>query len=198
MITLYYFADGCSLATHIALRETGIEPRLIRVDPETRTTEDGRDFWKVNPKGYVPMLEFEDGSVLTENVAILDWVAMRDDAMRPLDEAERTARIEALTFISTEIHKTYLALFFLPGDEAKPLLRDALAGRFEWLTGKHRGQWLAGGRYSPADAFLYVMLRWAAGSNIAVSRELEAYRREIEKRPAVRAALAAEGLSPIG
>ena len=130
---LYYFAGGCSLATHIGLREAGVEPELIRVDPETRRTEDGRGYREVNPKGYVPAITFDDGSMLTENVALLDWVGQQSEALRPAEGMARTRHLEVLGFISTEIQKQFLALFFLPGEEAKPLLMQAITGRFAYL-----------------------------------------------------------------
>lgn len=192
---LYYFADGCSLATHIALREAGIVPELTRVDVATRLTDDGRPFGAVNPKGYVPALVLDDGTTLTENVALLDWVAQRSDALRPAGEQARTLQMETLAFISTEIHRPFLFLLFFAGEEIRPAIQGIIAGRFAHAAQRMAGDWLLGERFSTADAFLYVMLRWASTSDLALPPALEAYRDRIAARPAVRAALAAEGLA---
>ena len=194
---LYYFADGCSLATHIALREAGIVPELFKVDVATRQIENGGGpFAAVNPKGYVPALIFDDGSMLTENVALLDWVAQQSEHLKPADGMERTRQIEALTFISTEIHKQFLALFFAPGEEGKPFLRQMIQGRFAHIAERLTSDFLLGDRFSTADAFLYVMLRWAKMSKMNVAEAFEPYMRRIESRPAVQAALKAEGIDP--
>lgn len=192
---LYYFADGCSLATHISLREAGIEPELYEVDVQTRQIANGGGpYPAVNPKGYVPALVFDDGSMLTENVALLDWAAQRGEHLKPRTEMERTRLIEALAFISTEVHKQFLALFFAPGEEGKPFLRQVIQGRFAHIAGRLDGDFLLGGRFSAADAFLYVMLRWAKMSDMEVPPVFDAYVKRIEARPAVQAALEAEGL----
>ena len=192
---LFYFAGGCSLATHVCLREAGVEPELIRVDVDTRRTEDGQAYAEINPKGYVPALLFEDGSMLTENVALLDWVAQQSEALRPAEGMERTRHLELLGFISTEIQKQFLALFFLPGEEAKPLLTQAIAGRFAHLGERLEKEYLLGDRFMPADAFLYVMLRWARMAQLPVPSAFDAYFARLAARPAVAAALRAEGLA---
>jgi glutathione S-transferase len=196
-VKLYYFADGCSLATHIALREAGIVPELFEVDVQTRQIENGGGpFPAVNPKGYVPTLVFEDGSMLTENVALLDWVAQQAPVLKPAEGMERTRLIETLTFISTEIHRMFLVLFFMPGEEAKPLLAETIAGRFALIAERLGGDYLFGERFTTADAFLYVMLRWAKMSDMAVPEIFDAYVKRVEARPAVRAALEAEEIKP--
>lgn len=192
---LYYFSGGCSLASHIALREAGMEVEPIRVDVETRLTEHGRPFPEVNPKGYVPALVFDDGSMLTENVALLDWIADRSDALRPAAGMARTRQLEMLAFISTEIHKMFLALFFMPGEEAKPMIRDTIGSRFAYIAERLQTNFLLGEKFSVADAFLYVMLRWAKMSELPVPAAFDAYYARIEGRPSVQAALKAEGLA---
>jgi glutathione S-transferase len=194
---LYYFADGCSLATHIALREAGIVPELFKVDVPTRQIENGGGpFAAVNPKGYVPVLIFDDGSMLTENVALLDWVAQQAPALKPEAGMLRTRQIEALTFMSTEIHKQFLTLFFAPGEEGKPFLRQAIEGRFALIAAQLDSEYLLGDRFSVADAFLYVMLRWAKMSDMTVPDRFDAYMARVENRPTVLAALQAEGIRP--
>jgi len=194
-VKLYYFAGGCSLATHIAMREAGMTFEIDKVDVETRLTETGNPFGEINPKGYVPALVFGDGQMLTENVALLDWVADQSDALRPEPGMARTRQIEALAFISTELHKAFLGLFFLPGEEAKPVISEAIAGRLDYIAEQLKDDYLLGDRFSVADAFLYVMLRWARASDMQLPGQLAAYFTRIEARPAVKAALAAEGLS---
>jgi glutathione S-transferase len=194
---LYYFADGCSLATHIALREAGIVPELYKVDVPTRQIENGGGpYPAVNPKGYVPALILDDGSMLTENVAILDWIAQQAPALKPAEGMARTRQIEALAFISTEIHKMFLALFFAPGEEAKPVQRQMIGGRFAYIAERLEADFLLGDSFSVADAFLYVMLRWAKMSDLKVPEVFGAYMARIERRPSVQAALAAEGVQP--
>jgi len=193
---LYCFYGACSLAPHIALREAGLPVEPVKVDPQTREVEGGGRLPEVNAKGYVPALVLDDGQMLTECVAILDWIAQQDAALRPADDMARTRQIEALSFISTELHKQFLALFFLPGDEAKPVLTQRIAERFAHVGERLQGDFLLGDRFGVADAFLYVMARWASMSEMALPATFDAYVRRMETRPAVRAALAAEGLEP--
>jgi glutathione S-transferase len=195
---LYYFADGCSLATHICLREAGIDFEAIEVDPETRLTRAGLPFNEINARGYVPALVFDDGSMLTENVAILDWIGQQAPSLTPADGMGRTRLIEALAFMSTEIHKQFLALFFAPGEEGKPVLCQIIGDRFAHIAERLKDDFLLGDRFSPADAFLYVMVRWAGMSEFPLPRRLLDFSQRVEARPAVRAALEAEGLSSLG
>ncbi|WP_157019302.1 glutathione S-transferase N-terminal domain-containing protein [Mesorhizobium xinjiangense] len=192
---LYYFADGCSLASHIALNEADIAVEPIKVDVETRQTEQGRPFAEINPKGYVPALVFDDDAMLTENIAILDWIAQQAPALKPADEMARTRQNEMLAFISTELHKSFLGLFFLPGEDAKPIIADSIASRFSYLSERLANDYLLGERFSVADAFLYVMLRWAKMSDMTTPDIFEPYVERIEARPAVQATLRAEGLA---
>ena len=191
---LYYFAGGCSLATHIALREAGFDPETVRVSPETRLTENGQPFPEVNVKGYVPALILDDGSMLTENVALLDWVAQQSPGLKPEEGMARTRQTEMLAFISTEIHKMFLALFFMPGEEAKPGIRERIGERFQHIADRLKGSYLLGERFSVADAFLFVMLRWARMSDMKLPDVFDAYAGRIADRPAVKKALAVEGL----
>lgn len=192
---LYYFADGCSLATHIALREARIVPELVKVDVQTRQTEEGGAFPDVNPKGYVPALILDDGSMLTENVALLDWVAQQSPGLKPAEGIARTRQTEMLAFISTEMHRPFLFLFFMMGEAEKPMVAQMISGRFDWIAERLDGDYLLGDRFSVADAFLYVMLRWARMSGVQVSDRLDRYLARIGARPAVEAALKAENIA---
>jgi glutathione S-transferase len=188
---LYHFPVGPSLAARIALREAGLEAETIEVDFAMRTAGDGRPFAEISPKGYVPALVLDDGAVLTENVAILDWIAQQSPALRPADAMERSRLIEMLAFLSTEIHKPFLSLLFMPGEEAKPLLREIISSRFAFLGEGLKADYLLGDRFSTADAMLYVMLSGERLPGIEVPEIFDAYVRRIGARPAVREALAA-------
>ncbi|HEV7371540.1 glutathione S-transferase N-terminal domain-containing protein [Arenibaculum sp.] len=192
----FYHAPGaCSLAAHILLHEAGLAYEPIRVDIPTRRTEAGDNFAAVNPKGYVPALAFEDGRVLTENVAILDWLSRQAPELAPRDEAGRTRLIEMLAFLSTELHKPFIRLFFPAGDAERDQMAEAVAGRFDWLAGRIEGGYLLDGRFGAADAFLYVMSRWAGTLGVPLPGPVAAHAALVEGRPSVQAALRSEGLS---
>jgi glutathione S-transferase len=192
---LYLTPGACSLADHIALHEAGLEFDHVRVDLRTKRTEDGRDFNEINPKGYVPALILDDGQLLTENVGILSWVAERAPDLAPSGELGRIRLIEMLAFISTELHKTFVHAFFPTGDAEKQAAEDAIRKRFRFLAEQLEGEYLFGGEASVADAYLYVMLRWAQMQGIDVPQALSAYARRMEARPAVQQALQHEGLA---
>jgi len=191
---LYLTPGACSLADHIAIAEAGIDIEAVRVDIPTCKTEHGDDYLAVNPKGYVPALAFDDGEVLTENVAILDWVASRTPMLVPDGELGRSRLVEMLAFIATEIYRPFMRMFFSPAEDEKTAAGAAIAGRLKLLSERLRGDYLFGERFTAADAFLYVMLRWAHDSKIAIPSAMDAYVDRVEARPAVRATLRAEGL----
>src|SRR5512144_69699 len=126
---LYLTPGACSLADHIAMHEAGLAFDRIRVDLETKRTEDGGDYNKVNPKGYVPALVLDDGQLLTENIAILSWVADRDPKLAPGGELGRIRLIEMLAFSSTELHKPFGRFFFPTSDVEKAAAEDAIRKR---------------------------------------------------------------------
>jgi glutathione S-transferase len=192
---LYLAPGACSLADHIALHEAGLAFDRVRVDLRTRRTEDGRDFAEVNPKGYVPALVLDDGQVLTENVAILCWVAERAPELSPKGELGRIRLIEMLTFVATELHKPFVRAFFPTSDAEKAAARESIGTRLGFLADRLAGDYLFGREASVADAYLYVMLRWAQMSKLSVPEPLPAYARRMEARPAVRLALEHEGLA---
>ena len=192
---LYLTPGACSLADHIALQEAGLVFDRIRVDLETKRTEDGGDYTKINPKGYVPALVLDDEQLLTENVAILSWVADRDPKLAPGGELGRTRLIEMLAFMATELHKPFGRFFFPTSDVEKAAAEDAIRKRLDFLAGRLRGDYLFGTQFSVADAYLYVMLRWARMKGLDVPEPLPAYLERMSARPAVRLALQHEGLA---
>lgn len=192
---LYLSPGACSLADHIALHEAGFTFERVRVDLRTKRTEDGRDFNEVNPKGYVPALELDDGQLLTENVAILYWAAERAPKLAPEGGLGRIRLIEMLAFIATELHKPFVRIFFPTSDADKQAAEAILAGRLGFLADRLQGDYLFGSRFTVADAYLYVMLRWARAKKLGVPGPLPAFFDRVEVRPAVQQALQHEGLA---
>jgi glutathione S-transferase len=191
---LYLTPGACSLADHIALHEAGLSFDRIRVDLQTKRTEDGRGFTEVNSKGYVPALVLDDGQLLTENVAILCWVAERARKLAPGGELGRIRLIEMLAFISTELHKPFVRHLFPTSDAEKQVAEDAIRRRLGFLAARLQGDYLFG-EFSVADAYLYVMLRWARMQGLDLPEPLPAFFDRMEARPAVRLALQHEGLA---
>lgn len=191
---LYLTPGACSLASHIALHEAGLEFDRITVDLRSKRAEDGSDFGSVNPKGYVPALVLDDGATLTENVALLDWIAQRSGRLAPEGPLGRTRLLEMLAFISTELHKQFGRTFFPTGEAEKQAALDKIGQRLDYLAGRLGDDHLFGAGFTVADAYLYVMLRWADSQGAAVPGALKAYRQRVEARPAVQLALRHEGL----
>jgi glutathione S-transferase len=192
---LYLTPGACSLADHIALREAGLEFDRIRVDLRTKRTEDGGEYNEVNPKGYVPALVLDDGQLLTENVAILSWIAERAPKLAPSGELGRIRLIEMLAFIATELHKPFVRHFFPTSDAEKQAAENAIRRRLGFVAERLRGDYLFGSEASVADAYLYVMLRWAGMQKLDVPEPLPAFALRMEARRAVRQALQHEGLA---
>lgn len=198
---LYYSPGACSLSPHIALREAGLAFEPVLASTKSHKLQDGTDYYTVNPLGYVPLLELDDGTRLREGPAIVQYIA--DQApMKNLAPANGTLpryRLqEWLTFIGTEIHKTFSPLFnpAMP-EEGKQIFRDKLAGRFRWVDGQLAGkEYLMGDHFTVADGYLYVVTRWAKPMNIDLGGlpNLLAHQERITARPAVQEALKAEGL----
>jgi glutathione S-transferase len=158
---LYLAPGACSLADHIALHEAGLEFDRIQVDLKTRRTENGDDFNAVNPKGYVPALVLDDGQLLTENGAILCWLAEQAPKLAPPGELARIRLIEMLAFIATELHKPFIRVIFPNSDAEEDVVRKMIAKRFDFIAERLAGPYLFGSECGVADAYLYVMLRWA-------------------------------------
>jgi glutathione S-transferase len=191
---LYLAPGACSLADHIALHEAGLEFERIRVDIPTRRTESGDDFTRVNPKGYVPALVLDDGTVLTENAAILTWVAQRAPQLAPGGEMGRIQLAEMLSFIGAELHKLLIRAIFPTSNQEKEIVDGVAAQRFAYVAERLHDDYLFGAEMSVADAYLYVMLRWAQALKLPLPDPLPAYFDRVNARPAVQLALRHEGL----
>ncbi|MDX0583818.1 glutathione S-transferase [Sinorhizobium medicae] len=189
---LYYSPKACSLADHIALQEAGAKFELERVNPVTKRTASGRDFNDINPKGCVPVIEMDDGSLLTENVAILDWIAAQFPKLGVPGEMGRTRLIEALTFISTELHHSFRHLLDAKSEEEEAQAKAGIRIRFRWISGTFKGHYLFDDHPSVADFYLFVMLLWAERFDVNVPTRLTTFKELMRSRAAVSVALAVE------
>ena len=197
-----YFAPGaCSLSPHIALLESGLAFTTEQVDLRSKTTASGADFTAINPRGYVPALELDDGRVLTEGPAIVQYIASLAPAKQLVPaphSIEHYQLLERLNFISTEIHKGFTPLFNpAAGADAKAAARAQLDKRFGHAASLLEGHdYLVGDRFSVADGYLFVMLSWTEKMDISLEQwpALLAFKARIGARPAVRQAMQDEGL----
>lgn len=198
---LYYSTGACSLSPHIVLREAGIPFELVAVDLRSKRLQDGSDFRTINPKGYVPALQLDDGQLLTEGPAIVQYIADLKPESKlapPAGTFERYRLQEWLTFIGTELHKSF-GVFFHPNatDEARNEARERLSTRFDFVAKALEGKsYLLGDTFTAADAYLYTILRWTkfAGIDLAKWPSIQAYFERVTARPAVQQALEAEKL----
>ena len=198
---LYYSTGACSLAPHIVLREAGLPVDLVLASTKTHKLPDGSDFYAINPLGYVPVLELDDGTRLREGPAILQYIAdqVPDKNLAPANGTLPRYRVqEWLTFISTELHKAFSPLFnpAVP-EEVKGGFRDKLINRLLWVNGELEGkQYLLGDDFCVADAYLYTVSRWTVPMKIDLSAmpNIVAFQQRMQARPAVQQALAAERL----
>jgi glutathione S-transferase len=191
---LYYSPLACSLADHIALEETGVPYEREAVNLKTKRTASGGDFSEVTPKSYVPALVLESGEVLTENVAILDWIASQFPQLAVGGPLGRTRMLEALTYVTTELHHAFKPLWHPSSDEEKAKARDTLAAKLRYVAGTLGGDYLFGSTPCVADFYLFVMLLWAKRFNVPTPARLEALRNRMQARPAVQRAMGQEGL----
>jgi glutathione S-transferase len=172
---LYFAPEACSLSPHIVLEELGLPFTLVKVDTKTKKTADGRDFLAINPKGYVPVLELDNGERLTEGPAIVQYLAdLKPGAkLAPANGTfERSRLQEWLNFISTEIHKSYSPMFnaALP-EAAKSIFKDKLIQRYAFVAATlDKQDYLLGARFTVADAYLFVVTRWARLFDIDVDQ----------------------------
>jgi glutathione S-transferase len=198
---LYYSPGACSLSPHIVSREAGIPVELKKVNLKEKVVEDGADFRKVNSKGYVPALELDNGQVLTEGPAIVQYLADQrpESGLAPkAGSFERYKLQEWLNFISTEIHKGFSPLFKpTTPDEYKNIVRENLAGRFDWLNQQLEGKdYLTGKSFTVADAYLFTVLTWTKPMHIDLAKwpNIAAFVARVSARPKVKEAMKAEGL----
>ncbi|ASG63460.1 TPA: glutathione transferase GstA [Kluyvera georgiana] len=198
---LFYKPGACSLASHITLRESGKDFTLIGVDLMHKRMENGDDFLKVNPKGQVPALLLDDNTLLTEGVAIMQYLAdsVADrQLLAPVGSINRYKTLEWLNFIATELHKGFTPLFRPDTPEDyKPTVRALLDKKLAYIDESLAGaQWISGSRFTIADAYLFTVLRWAFAvkMDMAGYQNIADYMARVAARPAVAAALAAEGL----
>ena len=198
---LYYAPGACSMSPHIALREAGLPFQLVIANLRTRKLADGSDYLPVNAKGQVPVLELDDGQRLTEGPAIVQYIADQAPDKQLAPPAGTMARyrlIEWLNFITSELHKGFSPLFNpAQPEEAKVLFRAKLAERFAWVDQQLEGKdYLLGEQFSVADGYLFTVAGWGkhVGVDISGLKNLGAYMARVGARPAVQAALKAEGL----
>jgi glutathione S-transferase len=198
---LYFFPGACSLAPHIALNEAGLSYTLDQLDRATKQTKSGKNYLTVNPKGMVPALELDDGQVLTELPAVIQYIADRKPEANIAPPAGTMARYrlqEWLTFIGTEIHKSFTPLFNPKMvDEGKTIYKAILNARFDYLAKALEGRnYLVGDAFTVADAYLFTVLNWTRYTGIDLGQwpVLKAYHERIFARPAVQAAMKEEGL----
>ncbi len=194
-MNLFYHPGACSLASHIALIETGMSYQLVTINREKRTG-DGRDFLKINPKGFVPALEFDDGTVLAESSAVLVYIAHQAGALLPEDGLVRWKTLEAISFMTTEIHGNFKPFWKNAPQAEKDKAREMLVRHFATLAEElGNSPFLTGDRMTIADPHLFVMLMGAAKHDIEISERLETYFARMKEVPSVARALAEEGLA---
>ncbi|MGN6829090.1 glutathione transferase GstA [Paucibacter sp. M5-1] len=198
---LYYSTGACSLSPHIVLREAGLPFELVLASTKTHKLQDGTDFYTINAKGYVPLLELDNGERLSEGPAIVQYIAdqVPDKQLAPANGSWARYRLqELLNFITSELHKGFSPLFnpAMP-EEAKALSRAKLAERLGWIDAQLAGKpFLMGDQFTVADAYLFTVSNWAKMVHVDLSTytHLLAWRERVAARPAVQEAMKAEGL----
>jgi glutathione S-transferase len=198
---LYYFAGACSLSPHIVLLEAGLPFTMVKVDSKTKKTETGADYLAVNAKGAVPALQFDDGRVLTEGPAIVQYLADQkpESGLAPrAGTFERYQLMEILNFITSEVHKGFSPLF---NPATLPEVRESsiatLGKKFDWLSGfLGKKPFLLGNTFTVADAYLFTVLNWSGHVKIDLNKwpVLAAFQARVAQRPKVQEAMRAEGL----
>lgn len=198
---LYYSPGACSLSPHIALHEAGLAFTPVLASTKSHKLQDGSDYYEINPLGYVPMLELDDGTRLREGPAIVQYIADQVPLkmLAPLNGSLQRYRLqEWLTFIGTEIHKGFSPLFNpATPEEYKAMARTKLLERLQWVDSQLADkQYLMGDQFTVADGYLFTVTNWTQPTNLDISglANLAAYRERVGARPAVQAAMKAEGL----
>ena len=198
---LYYSPGACSLSPHITLHESGLAFEHVLAPTKTHQLEDGTDYYSINPLGYVPLLELDDGTRLTEGPAIVQYIADQVPAKKlaPANGTLERYKLQSwLNFISTELHKGFSPLFnpATPADY-KPMVIDKLVSRLKWVDGQLAGkQYLMGDAFSVADPYLFTVTNWAprVGVDSTGFANIASFRKRMAARPAVQAAMKHEGL----
>ncbi|MGH8034498.1 MAG: glutathione transferase GstA [Polaromonas sp.] len=198
---LYYSPGACSLSPHITLHESGLKFEHVLAPTKTHQLEDGTDYYSINPLGYVPLLELDDGTRLTEGPAIVQYIAdqVPDKKLAPANGTVARAQLQSwLNFIATELHRGFSPLFSpaTPADY-KPIIIDKLLSRLKWVDGQLAGKpYLMGEAFSVADPYLFTVTNWAPRVEVDISglANLAAFRARVAARPAVQTAMKEEGL----
>jgi glutathione S-transferase len=198
---LYYSPGACSLSPHIALHEAGLAHQAIAAPTKTHKLPDGTDYYTINPLGYVPLLELDDGTRLTEGPAIVQYIADQAPGknLAPANGTINRYKLQSwLTFIGTELHKGFSPLFNpATPEDYKVVVKDKLLSRLRWVNEQLEGkQYLMGDSFTVADGYLFTVTNWAKPTGLDISglATLNAYRERVGARPAVQAAMRAEGL----
>ena len=198
---LYYSPGACSMSPHIVLKESGLAFEALAAPTKTHKLADGTDYYTINPLGYVPLLELDDGTRLREGAAIVQYIADQVPAKNLAPPNGSLARYQLqswLSFISTELHKNFGPLFSpATSDDAKAASKEKISGRLKWVEGELAGKsFLVGDSFTGADAYLFTVTNWAAyaGLDLSPFPNLVAYQARIAARPAVIEAMKAEGL----
>jgi glutathione S-transferase len=201
VVKLYYSPGSCSLSPHIVSREAGINLDLEQVDNREKRTKSGKDFWSINPKGQLPVLELDDGQRLTEGPVIVQYLADQKPACNLVPAPGTIDRYrvqEWLNFTTSELHKSFGPIFRpTTPDEYKKILKENLGKRFAWLDKQLAGkQYLMGDKFTIADAYMFAVLRWSPRVDIDLGKwpNVKAYVDRLAARPKVQEALKAEGL----
>ncbi|MES2928520.1 MAG: glutathione transferase GstA [Pseudomonadota bacterium] len=198
---LYYSPGACSLSPHIALQEAGLAYTPVLASTKSHKLQDGTDYYTINALGYVPVLELDNGERLREGPAIVQYIAdqVPDKQLAPANGTLARYRLqEWLTFIGTELHKGFSPLFNpATPEDYKPMVRERLLQRLQWVDGQLAGkQYLMGDQFTVADGYLFTVTNWTHPTKLDISglANLAAYRERVGARPAVQAAMKAEGL----
>lgn len=198
---LYYSPGACSLSPHIVAQEAGVSCEMILASTKTHKLQDGTDFYSINPLGYVPFLVLDDGQTLREGPVIVQYLADQAPEKKllgPVGSMERYRALEWLNFIGTELHKGFAPLFVpTTPQEYKPQVKERLLQRFAWVDEQLAGKdYLLGEQFTAADAYLFTVSNWGkfVGVDLSGFANLQAFVARVAGRPAVQAALRAEGL----
>lgn len=198
---LYYSPGACSLSPHITLHEAGLKFEHVLAPTKTHQLQDGTDYYSINPLGYVPLLELDDGTRLTEGPAIVQYIAdqVPEKKLAPPNGTVARAQLQGwLNLIATEIHKGFSPLFNPATPAAYKIMAiDKLLSRLAWVDGELASKaYVMGGEFSVADPYLFTVTNWAPKVGVDISRlqHLAAYRARIAARPAVQTAMKEEGL----